>query len=66
MSRLLYRLAWTFAVVGGLCAAAVALMTVVSIAARATVSRPIQGDVELTQFGIAQRAGGDPGTAAES
>ena len=53
MSRLLYRLAWWFAVVGGLFASAVAVMTVLSIAMRATVSRPIQGDVELTQFGIA-------------
>ena len=53
MSRFLSRLAWWFAVLGGLCGCVVAVMTVVSIAARALVSKPIQGDVELTQFGIA-------------
>ncbi len=53
MPRFLTRLAWWFAVLGGLSAGAVALMTVVSIAARAVLSRPIPGDVELTQFGIA-------------
>ena len=53
MTRFLSRLAWWFAVVGGLCGCAVALMTVVSIVARAVVSKPIAGDVELTQFGIA-------------
>ncbi|MEO7152928.1 MAG: TRAP transporter small permease subunit [Burkholderiaceae bacterium] len=53
MPRFLHRLAWAFAVLGGLCASAVALMTVVSIALRSLTSRPIQGDVELTQLGIA-------------
>ena len=53
MPRLLYRLAWWFAIVGGLCASAVALMTVTSVSMRALVSRPIPGDVELTQLGIA-------------
>ena len=53
MPRLLYRLAYAFAILGGLCASAVALMTVVSIALRSLTSRPIQGDVELTQLGIA-------------
>jgi TRAP-type C4-dicarboxylate transport system permease small subunit len=53
MSAALSRLAGWFAVLGGLCAAAVALMVVVSIAGRALWSTPIQGDVELTQFGIA-------------
>ena len=53
MPRFLYRLAWWFAILGGLCASAVALMTVVSIAMRSLLSRPIQGDVELTQLGIA-------------
>jgi TRAP-type C4-dicarboxylate transport system permease small subunit len=51
--RFLTRLAWWFAVLGGVCACVTALMTAVSIVARAVVSRPIQGDVELTQFGIA-------------
>ena len=53
MSRFLSRLAWWFAVLGGLCGCVVAMMTVASIAARAAISKPIQGDVELTQFGIA-------------
>ncbi|WP_293996863.1 TRAP transporter small permease [Sphaerotilus sp.] len=53
MSAALSRLARWFAVLGGLCAGAVALMVVVSIAGRALWSRPIQGDIELTQFGIA-------------
>ncbi len=53
MTRFLTRLAWWFAVIGGLCASVTAVMTVVSIVARAVVSRPIPGDVELTQFGIA-------------
>lgn len=53
MSAALSRLARWFAVLGGLCAGAVALMVVVSIAGRALWSKPIPGDVELTQFGIA-------------
>ncbi len=53
MHRFLSGLAWWFAVVGGLSGCAVALMTSVSIVARAVLSRPIAGDVELTQFGIA-------------
>lgn len=53
MHAALSRLAGWFAVLGGLCAAAVALMAVASIAGRALWSKPIPGDVELTQFGIA-------------
>ena len=53
MPRFLHRLGWSFAVLGGACASAVALMTVASIALRSLTSRPIQGDVELTQLGIA-------------
>lgn len=53
MSAALSRLARWFAVLGGLCAGAVALMVVVSIAGRALWSRPIPGDIELTQLGIA-------------
>ena len=53
MPRFLNRLAWAFAIVGGLCGSAVALMTVTSIVMRSLLSRPIQGDVELTQLGIA-------------
>jgi TRAP-type C4-dicarboxylate transport system permease small subunit len=49
-------LRWTsmvFALVGGLAAAAVGCMTVASIVMRALWSTPIQGDIELTQFGVA-------------
>lgn len=53
MFRVLHRLAWLFAILGGVCACAVALMTVASIAGRAAVASPIAGDVELTQFGVA-------------
>jgi TRAP-type C4-dicarboxylate transport system permease small subunit len=42
-----------FAVIGGGVACVVAAMTVTSIAMRALLSRPIAGDVELTQMGIA-------------
>lgn len=53
MLRVINRVAWLFAMVGGLCASLVALMTVVSVTGRATLSMPIQGDVELTQLGVA-------------
>jgi TRAP-type C4-dicarboxylate transport system permease small subunit len=53
MPRFLVRLAWWFAIAGGLAASAVVLMTVTSIGMRSLLSRPIQGDVELTQLGIA-------------
>lgn len=53
MNRTLRQLSLLFAVLGGAVACAVAAMTVSSIVMRATVSRPIAGDVELTQFGIA-------------
>lgn len=49
----LRRLAWAFAIVGGLCAAAVAVMTVVSIVGRSAFRAPVPGDVEVTQLGIA-------------
>jgi TRAP-type C4-dicarboxylate transport system permease small subunit len=52
MPALLRRLAVWFAIAGGLLACAVALMVVVSVIGR-RFSMPIQGDVELTQFGIA-------------
>ena len=47
------RLAALFAVAGCAAACAVALMVVVSIIGRNAMSRPVSGDVELTQFGIA-------------
>lgn len=53
MLRVINRVAWLFAMVGGLCASLVALMTVVSVTGRAAFSMPIQGDVELTQLGVA-------------
>ncbi len=53
MTLLLRRLALVFALVGVASAAAVALMVVASVSARALLDRPIPGDVELTQFGIA-------------
>lgn len=51
--RALRPLSLAFAVIGGAVACAVAAMTCASIAMRALWSRPISGDVELTQFGIA-------------
>ena len=53
MLVLLRRIAATFAVAGSAVAFAAALMVVTSIALRALTTRPIQGDVELTQFAIA-------------
>lgn len=53
MQRVLRGTAFWFAVCAGVVAGAVALMTVVSVTARALIAQPIPGDVELTQFGIA-------------
>lgn len=53
MPDMLRRLAVLFAIAGGLLACAVALMVVTSVSARALIGTPIQGDVELTQVGIA-------------
>ena len=50
---LLRRIALWFALAGGLIASMVALNTVVSVLARAIISKPIPGDIELTQFGVA-------------
>ncbi len=50
--RWLHRLALWSALAGCLAACAVALLTVASIVGR-QAGRPIQGDVELSQFGIA-------------
>lgn len=49
----LRRTAALFAWCGAASALAVALMVVTSVTLRALVTRPIQGDVEFTQFGIA-------------
>ena len=53
MQRVLRVTALGFAVCAGGVACAVALMTVASVTARALIDKPIPGDVELTQFGIA-------------
>src|SRR5262245_6971945 len=53
MPVILRRLAALFAIVGGLVACTVAILIVSSVGGRALISQPIQGDVELTQFGIA-------------
>lgn len=53
MLRVINRMAWLFAMLGGLCVSLVALMTVVSVTGRAAMSLPVPGDVELTQLGVA-------------
>jgi TRAP-type C4-dicarboxylate transport system permease small subunit len=53
MFNVLRPLTWWFAVVGSAIALAVAVMTTVSVVGRAFFKSPIQGDVELTQLGIA-------------
>jgi TRAP-type C4-dicarboxylate transport system permease small subunit len=53
MLALLRRLAHVFAWTGAAVAMAVGLTTVTSVVLRALTTRPIQGDVEITQFGIA-------------
>jgi TRAP-type C4-dicarboxylate transport system permease small subunit len=53
VNALLRRLALVFAVAGAAVGLATAVMVVVSVVGRALVSRPIQGDVEITQFAIA-------------
>ena len=53
MHALFKRISMWFAIAGGAAASALALLTVVSVASRATVSQPVPGDVELMQMGIA-------------
>lgn len=53
MLWLLRRLALSFALCGAAVALATGFMTMGSVLARALGGRPIDGDVELTQFGIA-------------
>jgi TRAP-type C4-dicarboxylate transport system permease small subunit len=53
MHAVFRRIALWFALAGGAAACGLALLTVVSIVMRATVSKPIPGDVELMQMGIA-------------
>jgi TRAP-type C4-dicarboxylate transport system permease small subunit len=53
MLKLLRRVAFAFAWAGAAVALAVALTTVGRVTLRAMTTRPIQGDFEITQFGIA-------------
>jgi TRAP-type C4-dicarboxylate transport system permease small subunit len=53
MLKVLKPLTWWFAVVGSAIALAVGVMTAVSVVGRAFFKSPIQGDIELTQLGIA-------------
>ena len=53
MLILLRRVAAAFALIGAAVALAAAVMVVTSIVLRALTTRPIQGDVELTQFAVA-------------
>jgi TRAP-type C4-dicarboxylate transport system permease small subunit len=53
MNTVLRRLAVAFALVGSAIALLTGAMTLVSVIGRAFFASPIQGDVELTQFGIA-------------
>jgi len=53
LPAILHRLAVLFAKTGCLAACIVALLTVSSVIGRNLMSRPIPGDVELTQFGVA-------------
>ena len=50
---LLRRIAASFALAGSAVGFAAALLVVTSVSLRALTTRPIQGDVELTQFAIA-------------
>ena len=51
--RRLYRLSLLFAYIGSAVALATGALTTLSVLLRALFSRPIPGDVELTQMGIA-------------
>jgi TRAP-type C4-dicarboxylate transport system permease small subunit len=53
VGKALHKIAWWAALIGGAIALAVGSMTVFSIAKRAITSKPLQGDVELVQLGIA-------------
>ena len=53
MLTLLRHVARLFALAGSAIALAAGAMVVTSVALRALTTRPIQGDVELTQFGVA-------------
>lgn len=53
MLALLRRVSATFAIAGSAIAFGAGVMVVASISLRALTTRPIQGDVELTQFAVA-------------
>lgn len=49
----LEKLAAAFALLGGLCALAVAGMTLWSVIGRNLFAAPVRGDIEISQFGVA-------------
>jgi TRAP-type C4-dicarboxylate transport system permease small subunit len=53
MKLFLRQVSWITAVAGGIIALVVGLMTVYSVAQRALITKPLAGDIELVQFGIA-------------
>jgi TRAP-type C4-dicarboxylate transport system permease small subunit len=53
MLSVLRRVVAVFAVVGSAIALGTGVMVVTSVALRALITKPIPGDVELTQFGVA-------------
>lgn len=53
MLKVLKPLTWWFAVAGSSIALAVGVMTGISVVGRAFFKSPIQGDIEITQLGIA-------------
>ncbi len=53
MKALLRSISLFAAVAGGLIALAVGLLTVYSVTQRAIITKPLAGDIELVQFGIA-------------
>ncbi|MDH5286357.1 MAG: TRAP transporter small permease [Betaproteobacteria bacterium] len=53
LGRALFGLSRAFALAGGVIVVAMTLMTLVSIAGRALLSMPLQGDYELIQLGTA-------------
>jgi TRAP-type C4-dicarboxylate transport system permease small subunit len=53
MKKFLRTLSYMFAIAGGAVALAVALLTTYSVVQRALASRPVSGDIELVQAGIA-------------
>jgi TRAP-type C4-dicarboxylate transport system permease small subunit len=53
MLSLLKKISQTLGLLGALVALAICLMTTLSVAGRALIDKPIPGDIEITQMGIA-------------